>query len=163
MDRREATLPKSNASAPAVPPTKVRKSRGTVLPGHKSRSAGTGVSWQRDGFARHDEWMLFYRLLVRFHGDHGHCNVPAKKPFQRLAAWCSRQREIKRHGRLSDLRRGWLDELGFRWSGRIRRVRAGNRAPDFCGPEQNLARQRVSMASKQSVKLPVSSIGLSSQ
>lgn len=72
-----------------------------------------------------DRWHERYQELIRYRGEHGHCNVPykwAQNPA--LAQWVKRQRHqyklkhMGKHSNLSDDREDLLRRIGFVWDSR---------------------------------------------
>jgi hypothetical protein len=68
-------------------------------------------------------WESMFACLVAFKAHTGHCRVPIRwrDPAQldrdnaRLASWVNHQRQLRKHGRLSEDRIRRLDELRFDW------------------------------------------------
>jgi Helicase associated domain len=95
-----------------------RKSTGIL----RQKSPASGHSWGDERGDRQKVWLRSYRQLLRFQSEFGHCEVPDLPHYRKLASWCAQQRHIHVQGRLSDLRAGWLSEIGFRWeSASVRR------------------------------------------
>lgn len=61
-----------------------------------------------------EQWEDYYNELVKFKAEHNHCNVPPSNT--KLYRWCMKQRELKKHGRLTGKRYRLLQELGFPWN-----------------------------------------------
>jgi superfamily II DNA or RNA helicase len=81
-------------------------------PDHKRRLDEVGFSWN----PQCDTWETMFAELQRYKGEHGGCNVPqgwVKNP--PLGKWVSRQRVLKKSGKLSSARKKRLDALGFEW------------------------------------------------
>jgi hypothetical protein len=76
---------------------------------------------QRGATARRTAaWRNRLDSLALFRSVHGHSNVPRRWPQDpALARWVSRQRELRRQGRLAEDRVALLDGLKFSWSGSV--------------------------------------------
>jgi hypothetical protein len=70
-----------------------------------------------------DRWERRLDDLRAFQAEYGHCNVPQKyEPDRSLAVWVNNCRRLRKMGKLSEERVRNLDDLGFCWSLRTRRV-----------------------------------------
>ena len=60
-------------------------------------------------------WEEMFALLVQYKAREGHCNVPAlhQEEIITLGTWVGTQREAKRQGKISSMRRRRLEGLGL--------------------------------------------------
>jgi hypothetical protein len=62
------------------------------------------------------KWERMLSSLIKFKNRYGHCWVPSGRPGNpALSRWVSRQRKLKRYGRLKKDRQRRLQALGFGW------------------------------------------------
>lgn len=63
------------------------------------------------------KWESRYKLLQEFKNFNGDVNGPRNFYFKdkRLGIWCSRQRVLRRKGKMSEERIKKLEKLGFIW------------------------------------------------
>lgn len=62
-------------------------------------------------------WSEQFQELKKFKQVYGHCRIPKKyEADPSLGAWVQNQRQLKKKGRLSEIREYMLNELGFEWS-----------------------------------------------
>lgn len=88
------------------------RKRGELEPEREKRLNSIRFEWEP--FA--SRWAKMFAELKQFHGEYGHCRVPAGWPKnQTLANWVGVQRARKIDGKLSDERQASLDSLGFTW------------------------------------------------
>ncbi|KAL7508071.1 hypothetical protein ACHAXN_005149 [Cyclotella atomus] len=89
-----------------------------------------GFEWsvgfvKRQSKALEQSWMNWYRELVNFREEQGHCDVPnLYKDNKSLVRWVQHQRVYYKMGMLSEERIEMLNELSFEWS---RASQAGKR------------------------------------
>ena len=87
-----------------------RRKKGNLSKERIRRLEELGFIWSiRDAF-----WEEMFSLLVKFKKTHGHCNV-SQTEHRRLGKWVSRQRQVKKEGKISKDRIRRLEELGFQW------------------------------------------------
>ena len=76
-----------------------------------------GFTWfAKSPKSRDMQWNEMFGHLVRFHGEHGHTEVPrGYQAVPRLNGWITDQRETHRNGTLRADRAERLDAIGFAW------------------------------------------------
>ena len=80
---------------------------------HEARLAELGFVWH----VHHAAWESMFIQLKRYKEQFGHCNVPVGwNEHPGLGPWMENQRRFNKTGKLSSVRKGRLDELGFDWS-----------------------------------------------
>jgi hypothetical protein len=97
-----------------------RHRKGEIAPDQWARLNALGFEWDTLDAV----WEQRFIELTRYKKRFGHCNVPkdwAENP--KLGAWVDNQRTRK--GKLASLRKARLDALGFDWSPRANKRRAG--------------------------------------
>jgi predicted helicase len=80
-----------------------------------------GFNWESRTSDR--KWNQMYEELRRYHSEHGTADVPSGcTDHRKLASWVQRQRALRRKNAVSAERIRQLDELGFSWQKRARRL-----------------------------------------
>jgi hypothetical protein len=90
-----------------------------LAPGRHRRLVQLGVVFCETGDARQERWDKMYALLVQFKEQHGHCDVPTRRPpHDELGQWLRQQRLFGRQQGLPSDRRERLLALGVRFEHR---------------------------------------------
>lgn len=88
---------------------------------HRDRDGHAAATANQTALA--ERWEQRLDDLRAFRAEHGHCKVPQKyEPDPSLAVWVSNCRRMRKLGKLSEERIGSLDEIGFCWKLRTRRI-----------------------------------------
>ena len=70
----------------------------------------------------YEDWLFFFRRLVQFRWDEGHCVVPRRYSKDKsLGNWVNKQRYLKNKNILRNDRKKLLDKIGFVWDASIYR------------------------------------------
>jgi len=89
------------------------KKKGKLEYERQIRLEELGVVWDTHKY----EWEEMFTLLVDIKRRTGNCNVPTKhkEGGEKIGLWLSKQRQIKKRGKLEYERQRQLDELGVVW------------------------------------------------
>ena len=81
----------------------------------KTQLDDLGFVWEAD--TSQEKWNTSYAYLVEFQREHGHCRVPDQyEPYPTLSKWIRYQRKRLRDGKLKEVQKAQLDDLGFVWN-----------------------------------------------
>lgn len=95
-----------------------RGKRDTLRSDYKKKLDELGFVWFKDN------WDTQYKLLVEYHRNHGHSDVPQRHKINdtALGSWVSKQRRFGKNGKLALERVAQLDQIDFDWESNIEKL-----------------------------------------
>jgi hypothetical protein len=116
--------------------TRSQRNSGTLSAGRIAKLDAVGFVWDKstkigeDGM--NDAWKVRFDELVQYNKMHGNCDVPTcSKENPQLGNWVNQQRTLKRNGNLHLERVRLLDEAGFVWGGKGKKIGVGGVSEDW--------------------------------
>ena len=94
------------------------KKTGQLHPERIRLLEGVGFSWNSSRAG--EPWEVRYAELLKFREKYGNCDVQVKYPS--LGAWVVNQRTNKKRDKLNTEQKHLLDEIGFIWEKRKRKI-----------------------------------------
>jgi len=104
-----------------------KRRQGALSPERIAKLDAIGFLWAAspiiDADGMNGRWKTKFDQLIQYGKAHGNFDVPARSnEFPRLGCWVAQQRQQRKNGKLHAKRIHMLDEIGFCWTGRKRKL-----------------------------------------